>query len=92
MSKQDIDLKYQRQHADLQEEFFDIVDEGTRRELKPDKVLDDFNEQHGDLWTRHKAELIAKGFASPDPAVKPSDIEILAGRIAALEAANEMAG
>jgi len=52
MSKAEIDKKYLKEHAELSKKYY------------KDKALskEDFDKLHGELWERHNAELIAKGF------------------------------
>lgn len=67
MKKEDIDRKYIKLAKALEDEFFEIIDEGLpsqRRVLKEGKDIEEFNNLHGQIWQAHEEELIANGLLS----------------------------
>lgn len=93
-SREDIDRKYIDQAAELEAEYFRIINAGKpdqHRELKAGKSLDDFNHLHGESWRNHEAELIAAGYLEPTPEPEPArdlgaELDALENRVSQLEA------
>lgn len=67
MTKAEIDAQYQQLVLKLEQEYFDFDPDAQKRILKAGKLLDEFNQKHGQLWKEHEAELIAAGYLQPMP-------------------------
>jgi len=98
MMREEIDEKALGLVATLEMDYFTIVLEknsegkviGQHRVLKKGKLLDDFNNTHGEIWRNHEAELIADGFMEPRPEPAPfrdllAELDVLKAKVAELE-------
>ena len=93
MDREEIDQKYIGEAAQLEAEFFDIVDEGKpsqHRVLKEGQSINEFDAKHTEIWRNHEAELIAEGFIQPTLEPEPTrdlaaEIDDLRARIEELE-------
>lgn len=90
MSREQVDRKYIKQAAVLEDAFFNIVNKGKpsqHRVLKKGKSIEDFNREHGAIWKAHVQECINAGFMKPR--VKPTPPRNLAAEVDELKKAVE---
>ncbi len=73
MTEKDIRDKYRKLHDDLSASYYDGKSGLTKEE---------FDAQHGQIWSDMEAELIAEGHIKPP---ESTELELLKARISALE-------